>query len=108
MAIDVYGPTSQRRHRGRTSNALLDSVIDFHRPVGGAKIVRKGKHDCPLIKTEEKPAFLSLPILIKDVPINQLFKIARGFKNICKRIRPVYVTFESFCIFNKKSLLLQV
>lgn len=84
MAVDVYGPTSRRRHRCRTSNALLDYVIDFHRPVGGAKIVRKGTHDCLLIKTEEKPTFLSLPILIKDVPINQLFKMARASKTFAK------------------------
>lgn len=70
----------RRRQRGRTPKALLEYVIDFHRLVGGAKFVRKGPRDCPLIKTEEKPPLFSLPILIKDVPINQLFKIGKGLR----------------------------
>lgn len=66
------------RQQGRTPDALLEYVIDFHRPMGGAKSVRKGSHDCLLIKSEEEPQFSSVQFLIKDVPINQLFKIGKA------------------------------
>lgn len=59
----------QLRQQGTTLNALLQYVIDFHRPVGGANSVRKGSRDCLLIKSEEEPQFHSVQFLIKDVPI---------------------------------------
>lgn len=43
--------------------------------MGGAKSVRKGSRDCHLIKSEGDPQFRSVQFLIKDVPINKLFKI---------------------------------
>jgi hypothetical protein len=75
-----------------TPNALLECIIDFHRPWGGAKSVRKGSHDCLLIKSEEELQFCSVQFLIKDVPINQLFKIGKGsWKNISTRVMDVRV-----------------
>lgn len=57
------------RQQGTTLNALPQYVIDFQRPMGGAKSVRKGSSDCLLIKSEKEPQIHSVQILIKDVPI---------------------------------------
>lgn len=46
--------------------------------MGGAKSVRKGSRDSHLIKSEEEPQFYSVQFLIKDGPINQLFKIGKA------------------------------
>lgn len=85
-------PVRKQRQQGRTPNALLEYVIDFHRPMGGAKSVRKGSQDCHLIKSEEEPQIPSVQFLIKDVPINQLFKIGKASrKNIFAKIDDVEV-----------------
>lgn len=83
------------RQQGRTPDALLECVIDFHRPRGVAKSVRKGSHYSLLIKSEEEPPICSVQFLIKDVPINQLFKIGKASrKNIFARLMDVEVAMS--------------